>query len=795
MIGRAISEYRLVEKIGGGGMGEVWKAEDLKLEAAVALKFLPPELTRDADAKERFLREARVSFGLDHPNIGTVHGVGETDEGRLFIIMPFYEGETLDRKIQRGPIDPGEIRRLFTQLASGLSYAHDRGVVHRDVKPSNLMVTTEGALKILDFGIALLGDHTILTQTGTTAGTAAYMSPEQTRGEKVDARTDVWSAGVVLYEMLTGVRPFRGEYEQVVLYSILNTNPDPVASVREGIPDDLAAICEGCLAKDRERRLPSLTGAARIEPRSPRPAFAWFTGLSPSRKLLLVSAVAGAIAVVVMILPTSPPVQDTRSLVAVAPFRNLTGDRSVDQWLEPMQSMVDQEMRHLGLATFDIGGVNASVAGVGGTGVGPRTDARDETFRERGIRYLINGDIGASPGAYTLKLELQDLKVGGISETGQAEFSDFRKASQALVQLLPQVTSFLRMKDIPLQKSDDLDAWTAGRRLNIQAHQALMQAFGFIYRMEPGGERYLRRAIELDSLFITPRVWLISSLSTKGRQEEALSHYQFLRGIEAEADPFEQVMIDWCGSYIRRDIEAQERALKQALEYYPGNNILIVNLARIRYIEQDWQGTIETIRPLVRAKWSYSPTYWFYAQASMRLNRFDDARDALEAGLKASPSVYPDTYALLAVSYLRLGDEAKAELNTKKFISRWQFGADSLWLAYAELGELCSESGLPHSAARFYREAVTRLPSGTAYRDSLVSSLIRAGKFDDARKECDALRLADSAGTAHLYLAGRINEGLGRTDSAMRSYERFLSIDSTGARATDARERLSRIRH
>jgi serine/threonine protein kinase/Tol biopolymer transport system component len=260
LAGRILGHYRVVERIGGGGMGVIYKAEDLRLSRTVALKFLPPELTRDPEAKIRFLQEARAASALDHPNICTIHEVGETDDGRLYLVMPCYDGETLRQRIERGPLPIDEATDLAQQIARGLSKAHARGIAHRDIKPANLMITSDGVVKILDFGLAKLAGAVAITRTGSSVGTPAYMSPEQARGEDVDHRTDLWSLGVVLYEMLAGRRPFRGEHEQAILYSIFNEVPKPLAEIRPDAPLELVKIVDGLLAKDPGDRYPTVDG-------------------------------------------------------------------------------------------------------------------------------------------------------------------------------------------------------------------------------------------------------------------------------------------------------------------------------------------------------------------------------------------------------------------------------------------------------------------------------------------------------------------------------------------------------
>ena len=249
MIGETISHYKILEKLGGGGMGVVYKAEDTTLKRIVALKFLPSELTTDQQAKTRFLHEAQAASKIDHPNICGVHDIAQTDDGETYIVMSFYEGETLKKKIARGRLKVEQSLELAAQIAEGLSKAHAAGIIHRDVKPANILVTKEGIAKILDFGLAKLKGETRLTQTGATVGTLSYMAPEQVHGQETDARSDIWSLGVVLYEMLTGVAPFKGEHEGALLYEIMSADPPPLTQVVPDIDPELQQLVMKCLRK------------------------------------------------------------------------------------------------------------------------------------------------------------------------------------------------------------------------------------------------------------------------------------------------------------------------------------------------------------------------------------------------------------------------------------------------------------------------------------------------------------------------------------------------------------------
>jgi serine/threonine protein kinase len=259
IVGETISHYRILERLGAGGMGVVYKAEDIKLKRLVALKFLLPELSRDESATKRFVREAQAVSSLDHPNICTVHEIDESENGQLFICMTYYEGQTL-RDIIRAGKTPTGVASLSSSLgmvidiASGIAKAHEQGITHRDLKPSNIIITKDGAVKIVDFGLAKLASNTKITKTGTTVGTLAYMAPEQIKGHEVDHRCDIWALGVTLYELMTGKLPFEGEQELSLLYAIVNEEPVLPSKINPAISTALENIIRQALQKAPEKR-------------------------------------------------------------------------------------------------------------------------------------------------------------------------------------------------------------------------------------------------------------------------------------------------------------------------------------------------------------------------------------------------------------------------------------------------------------------------------------------------------------------------------------------------------------
>src|SRR5438552_9905672 len=234
--GETISHYRVLKLLGAGGMGEVYQAEDTRLKRLVALKFLPPALVQDRDAKERLVHEAQAASALDHPNICTIHEIDETPDGRLFVAIAYYEGETLKERIARAPVTIEQATEVIAQITRAVAAAHAAGMVHRDIKPANVILTPKGEVKLLDFGIAKLPGQTALTRTGTTVGTVAYMAPEQIAGHGADERTDTWALGVVLYEMLAGGLPFGGGNELAIMRAIADTEPRALRAVRPDVP-------------------------------------------------------------------------------------------------------------------------------------------------------------------------------------------------------------------------------------------------------------------------------------------------------------------------------------------------------------------------------------------------------------------------------------------------------------------------------------------------------------------------------------------------------------------------------
>ena len=259
MIGQNISHYKILEKIGEGGMGIVYKALDSKLKRTVVLKFSSNNFKQNSEAQQRFIHEAQAAEALNYPNICTIYEI-DVAEGQPFISMEYIKGQSLEEKIKAGPLKLDEILNIAIQVAQGLEEAHDKSVIHRDIKSANIMLTAKGSAKIMDFGLAQLSlGGSMLTKEGTTLGTLAYMAPEQARGEKVDQRADIWALGVVLYEMISGLLPFCSDHDQMIAYAILQEDPAPLTTLRKEVPLELERIVEKTLAKNPDQRYQNVT--------------------------------------------------------------------------------------------------------------------------------------------------------------------------------------------------------------------------------------------------------------------------------------------------------------------------------------------------------------------------------------------------------------------------------------------------------------------------------------------------------------------------------------------------------
>lgn len=418
MIGQTVSHYNILEKLGEGGMGVVYKAYDTKLHRPVALKFLSAELTRDEDAKKRFIREARAASALDHPNIAVVHEIDETPDGSSFICMAYYEGRTLTSLLSKGPLSVDESLRIIVQIASGLQRAHESGIIHRDIKPGNVIITPHGDVKIVDFGLAKLSAQSLITRSRSFVGTAAYMAPEQILGSEADARSDLFSLGVVFYECVTGQRPFAGEHEPALFYSIVNSEPSPPSTLRPDVIPALDTIVLRLLAKDPAQRYQSAQDfCADLKPFVDQ-------GLTPlprersshffrSRYFTIGVSLALVLVVVAIWFFTSKPAFSftSKDYALVAAFENTTGETVFDHSLtEAMKVSLRQSGRVNLLPDSRIGETLARMKSVKKIPLDEVTAL--EVARREGARVVLSGNLSRLGNGYLLTCKIIDAVTG-----------------------------------------------------------------------------------------------------------------------------------------------------------------------------------------------------------------------------------------------------------------------------------------------------------------------------------------------------------------------------------------------
>lgn len=638
MIGKTVSHYKILKKLGEGGMGVVYKAEDTKLQRPVALKFLPPELTRDPETKTRFVHEARSASALDHPNICNIHEIGETRDGQLFICMTFYKGETLKKKIQQESLPLDQVLSIAMQMASGLARAHEVGIIHRDIKPANIMVTERDEVKIVDFGLAKLTGQTDITKNGTLLGTSAYMSPEQLRGELLDTRTDIWSFGVVLYELLCGKQPFRSDYEQAIIYLILNENPTPLQELRPDIPDELVKIVDRCLQKKPKDRYSSIAEIKELLYPEVTPTGYVYKLKTIKQKSVFLKKYALPLISFILLVSVIGIGRFWLSLprekhLIIFPFKNISGDVQAEiyctGWLELLNSrltQLNQFNKSLKIITSDI---------ISSMNVGSVADAYDRV----GATLAIKGSVDHRENYTQLTVNLIDTRSLRQLDSEVIRIDHNLVDTRVDEELINQIATMLEL-DIPRLERSDFFAVSTNRQ---DALDHYINGKGYMEKSEDIGNidtaiRYFYRALEIDSNFTLAYAGLGRAFWIKYSETKDTS-------------------------YVSPAIDACQKAMELNGKYpesYLTCGIIYKGIGQYENAMENLKRAIQLDPEFAQAYWNLGAIYWSLGDTASAINTY-------QAAIKIRPA-YWQGYSHLGTFYLRTGQYKKAKDQFQKIV-------------------------------------------------------------------------------------------------------------------------------
>jgi len=710
MIGKTISHYKILEKIGGGGMGVVYKAEDIKLKRMVALKFLPQDLTRNTVAKQRFIKEAQTASALDHANISNIHEIDETDEGQLFISMTYYEGETLQKRIERGPLQVDQAITITLQVAQGLLKAHSKSIIHRDIKPGNIFITEEGEVKILDFGLAKLAGETRITKEGTTAGTIAYMSPEQAQGKDVDETTDIWSLGIVLYEMLTGRLPFRGENWRVTLYSILNTQPESVRKLRADIPDALENTIERMIQKNTKQRYQDtttlITDLCTIGRESgfvlPQRVIGKQTAMKKISKIFIPTAVfALAVSAIIVVrqvfLPKIP--EEKRRAVAVMAFKNLSGENDLAYLSVAIPNLLItslQETGELDVITWERMHDLARAAGKELID----DESGFEICRNQGIENIVLGSFTKAGDIFATDAKVLDVKTKKIlkSTTSTGE-----SVASILISQIDELSYNISIGiGVPEERAlEDQRRISDATTSSMEAYTHFIKGRENLDRYNtPEARRHFETAVSIDSTFATAYLYLA-----------------------------------WTLGGLREDI-ASEQALKKAREFsYKATE------SESLYIEASYAGTIEEnwekygrilsliVQKYPNEKRAYTELGYFFGRNGLP----DEAIRVYRKSLELDPN-FGEALTGMAYTYMDMEAYDKALHYFKKYQSAYPDDANT----FDTMADIYFHMGNHDEAIASYKEALQISPDYVISAMKLSYLYALREKYDDALQWCDS---------------------------------------------------------
>jgi tetratricopeptide (TPR) repeat protein len=802
VIGQTLGHYTIVEQIGAGGMGVVYRAYDNDLKRDVAIKVLADMELADDAARQRFRIEALTLSRSQHPNIAVVH---EFNAGGAlnYIVMEYIPGETLSTRLESGRLEFPMVLQLGRELTEGIAAAHRQGVVHGDLKPSNLRLTVDGHLKILDFGIArwssMPDSDTRSSEDPRIAGTLAYMAPEQVRGQPAGEVSDVYAVGAVLYEMATGHRAHRGKNHAELLDSVLNQMP-----TRSGTNDAREASLEACifkaLDKDPAHRYQSarelLVDLKRIEHGTanlPPPV------AGRGRLRAGIAATAAAVVLIGALLTwlwsSNRPGREAQAVVpaapriAVLPAQMLGVPDAPPAWSPLIQSLVSDQLTGIqDLGVVDAFSIRTLLETTDG-GTIP-VDKIQERFRPAGITLVVDSQVRKHSDGYELRVTLHNLAVGEQQFGDRALFADEAALEPAVASVTNNVIAFLQLQVFNVGADRNLRPWLAFRNRNIQAVKAFAQASEYtLANQEELAQRSLDRAIELDPSYVAPRIWRIAGLLSRGMRARAEADYRELLKLEPHASPFEQAMIAYAGAQLRGDVDEQMRQLERTLAFTPGNFILLFNLGARQALKGSCGKALETLEPLIAAKWQFGALYQAWAYCAIEQGHLQRVLDVL------TEISTPQTDMLLEAVHLSLGQSSQAAKYRDASKRAGPFGEGNARLAglYDLLAERARTEGHDVEAIALLERAVQQAPTSPAYHDRLAKALLRQQRTADAERAYHEALKADAGWLAAYLGLAEIAEARQAWPQAAEFYRAVIRRAPKSDEAGVARRQLARI--